>query len=52
MKYLLTLITAASLGSASFTLAERLNWRRWQERLLILLAAALAAARLCAGAWL
>jgi len=52
MKYLVTLITAASFGSASFNLAEWLNLRRREERLVIFLAATVAAARLCADAWL
>ncbi len=52
MKYILTTVIAASFGTASFRLAELLNWRRWQEWLLIFTAGTLAAARLCAGAWM
>jgi hypothetical protein len=52
MKYLLTVIAAVFFGTASFNLVELFNFRRWQERLLIFLAATLAAARMCAGAWM
>jgi hypothetical protein len=52
MKYLFTVIAAALPGIGGFHLAEYLNWKRWQERLLILIAAIFAAARICAGTWL
>jgi hypothetical protein len=52
MKYLFTVIAAVLLGIGGFHLAEYLSWKRWQERLLIFIAATLAAARICAGAWM
>jgi hypothetical protein len=52
MKYLFTVVAALLLGSGSFHLAEYFSWKRWRERLLILFAATVAAARICARAWL
>ena len=51
MKYALTALIALLFGTASYRISELLRWQRWQERLFVYLAAALAAARLCAGAW-
>ena len=52
MKYVITVIAAVLLGSGAFHLAEYLSWRRWHERVLIWIAASVAAARICAAAWL
>ncbi len=52
MKYALTGVIALLFGTAGFRVAELLKWRSWQERLLILTAASVAAARLCAGVWM
>jgi hypothetical protein len=51
MKYILTTFAALSLGSASFSISQFLNWNQWVERAVALLVALFLAALLCAPLW-
>ena len=51
MKYLLTTLTALSLGSISFRVTLLMNWHGRGERAIAWLGALILAALLCAPLW-